>query len=189
MTLTRCITAAALAATLSCQKAETPDQAMARMAQEAAAARTAIEAQDARFAAFVAAGQADSIAMMYTADAVLMPANEPPVSGRDNIRQWMATLTGMGSWTLVPSTIEVVANGPHAVQRGSYTLSFTPGPNAPAGMAAMTDSAGAGGRAAAGAGHVRATVPWSRRRAGAAVAERSRSPPGPRDAIAGALRP
>ena len=50
---------ASLVALAACQKAETPEQAAARMEQETAAARTAIEAQNAAFAAHFSAGHAD----------------------------------------------------------------------------------------------------------------------------------
>lgn len=140
MICTRYFSAVVLVALVGCQQAETPEQAMARMERESAAARAAIEAQNARFARFFAAGQADSMLTVYTEDAELLPPNAPAVSGRENIRQWLGTMVGTGTWSIAPTTVAVIANGPHAIERGRFIMSYTPGPNAPAGMTAMTDT-------------------------------------------------
>jgi len=138
MKLTRLI-AAALTIT-ACQKAETPEQAAARMEQETAAARTAIEAQAAAFSAHFSAGHADTVAAMYTEDGEVLPPNEKAVSGRANIQTYFANFLAMGTTSLTLTTNAVAASGSHAIERGSYVLSFTPGPNAPKEMKAVSDT-------------------------------------------------
>jgi hypothetical protein len=84
MKLTRLI-AAALTLT-ACQKAETPEQAAARIEQESAAARTAIDARNAAFEAHFMAGHADSVAAFYAEDGEILPPNDKAVSGAPTSR-------------------------------------------------------------------------------------------------------
>ena len=139
MKLTRLFTAA-LVAVAACQKAETPEQAAARAEQETAAARTAIEAQGAAFGTHFSAGHADQVAALYTEDAEVLPPNEKAISGRANIQAYFATFLGAGTASLALTTGTVVASGTHAVERGSYVLAFTPGPQAPKEFKAITDT-------------------------------------------------
>ena len=139
MKLTRLFTAA-LVAVAACQKAETPEQAAARMEQESAAARTAIEAQGAAFAAHFSAGHADSVAAYYTENGEILPPNSPAASGRANIASWMAAGLAMGSYTLNLTTQGVMASGDNALERGAYVFTYAPGPNAPKGSKAMADT-------------------------------------------------
>lgn len=138
MRLTRLI-AAALVMT-ACQKAETAEQAAARMEQQSAAARTAIEAQNARYGAFMAAGQADSVASLHSEDSEILPPNEKAVSGRANIATYMAGGMSQGAFSLTLTSSAVMADGDNAFERGNYTFVFTPGPNAPKEMTAMSDT-------------------------------------------------
>ena len=57
-----------------------------------AAAKQAIDANNARWAQLTAAGHADSIAEFYTADAVIMPPNMSTFHGRDSIRAFFAVM-------------------------------------------------------------------------------------------------
>lgn len=139
MRLTRLITATVITLA-ACQKAETPEQAAARMEQETAAARTAIEAQDAAFGAHFSAGHADSVAAIYTEDAEILPPNEKAIAGRANIQAYFAGFLGQGTASLALTTTAVAVSGTHAVARGSYVLSFTPGPSAPKEMTAVADT-------------------------------------------------
>ena len=136
MTRTAWIAAASLALAACAPKPETAEQAQARLRAESDSAKTAIEAANARFAGYLSAGQADSAALIYAEDAVLFPSGTPAISGRAAImaqfQQWVA----MGHWTVEATTREVEASGPVAVETGSNITTFTPGPNAPRGMAA-----------------------------------------------------
>ena len=129
--------AAALLALAACApKPETPEQAQARLRAESDSAKTAIEAANARFAGYLAAGQADSAALIYAEDAVMFPSGTPAISGRAAILAQLQQWVAMGHWTVKATTREVEASGPVAVETGSNVTTFTPGPNAPRGMAA-----------------------------------------------------
>lgn len=127
---------AALLGVAACRPtAETPEQMQARMDQESAAARQAIEAANANFARWFAAGQSDSTTSMYTENATVMPPNQKAATGRQAIKASFDGLFAMGTWTIALTPGSVIANGPLAVESGTYVLGFTPGPNAPPGMA------------------------------------------------------
>jgi ketosteroid isomerase-like protein len=119
-----------LALMTGCQPAaETAEQAETRMDGEATAARTAIEASNAQFVAHFNAGHGDSVAAFFAEDGRVMGPNLPVVSGR----QAIAGAMGMeaASPTLVLTTESVVANGPLAVEVGTYRITLNP-PGAPA---------------------------------------------------------
>lgn len=127
--------AAALVGVAACQPAETPEQMQTRVEQESAAARQAIQAANANFARWFSAGQSDSAASAYTENAIVMAPNQKAVTGRQDIKTFFDGFFGMGKWTITLNTVSVVANGPVAVESGTYVLGFTPGPSAPPGMA------------------------------------------------------
>jgi len=135
------LVAAALVLAACAPKPETPDQMAARMKAEADTARTAIVAANARMSKYVAAGQMDSVAMLYAEDAVFYPANMPAVRGRPAILALFKNWGAAGAWTLMVSPLTVEANGPLAIETGRGLMTFAPGPNAPAEMkAAFTDT-------------------------------------------------
>ena len=114
-----------------CQPAaETAEQAEARMATETAAARTAIEATNARMAAHMNAEQFDSAAMIYAEDARGLPPNMVADVGRAAILKSLQGMAGMKA-TIGFTTTSVSVNGPLAVETGTYSFTFTP-PGAPA---------------------------------------------------------
>jgi len=121
-------------------KPETPEQAQTRMDQEAAAARTQIEALAKRWEGWNAAGQADSIAAAFTDRGYQLAPNAPPAMGREAIQASQVQTFSMGQSTIHISVDQVSANGPLAVARGAYDVGVTPGPNAPAGMTAIADT-------------------------------------------------
>jgi ketosteroid isomerase-like protein len=127
---------------LACQQAETAEQAQARMQEETTAFRTWLEAEQTRFEAWEAAGQADSVASMYTDNAVAAFANQPPLMGRQAVRDNAAMLYAMGTAGIDVRTVTAMANGDLAVEHGRYVYTFTPGPTAPPGMADMFPDSG-----------------------------------------------
>jgi ketosteroid isomerase-like protein len=117
---------AVAAALAGCQpKAETPEQADARMAAETAAARTAIDAANAQYMAHFAASHGDSLAALFAENGRMMVPNAPAAAGRQAIAQGLGMMAGM-SPQLTLSTESVVANGPLAVELGSYKFSMSP---------------------------------------------------------------
>jgi ketosteroid isomerase-like protein len=139
----RSVIAVALLALAACTpKPETPEQMAARMKAESDSAKMAIEAANARFVRYFSEGKADSAAMNYAEDAVLMLSNEPAANGRAAIQAKIAEWMGYGTWTMTATTTRVDANGPLAVEQGTYVQDFKAGPTAPPGMAAMFPDTG-----------------------------------------------
>jgi ketosteroid isomerase-like protein len=134
--MSRVVLALGLGVVAGCApKAETPEQADQRMATEAAAARTAIEASNQQFMAYFNAGQSDSLAALFAENGRMMAPNGAAAVGRAAMT---TTLKGMAAMkpTLVLTTEDVAVNGPLAIERGTYKFTFTL-PGAPA---AMTDT-------------------------------------------------
>lgn len=127
---------AMLLAVAACQPAaETPNQAQARMDAESAAAKTVIDSLAREFATHFNAGHADIVAGFYMENATAMPPNAPMSSGRSAIQSVMQSYIDMkAQLTLTPQA--VMANGPLAVERGVYSITFTP----PGATAPMTDT-------------------------------------------------
>ena len=123
-------------------KPETPEQAAARMTAESDSARTAIEAANARFVGYFLAGKADSAAMNYVEDAAFYMANEPLTKGRAAIQAKMNEMMSLGTWQFTATTTSVDANGPLAVEQGTYIWGLKPGPHTPAAVAAMFPDTG-----------------------------------------------
>lgn len=110
-------------------KAETAEQAQARMASEATSARTEIEASNQMFMAHFNAGRGDSLAAIYAENGRVMAPNEPVAAGRTAIAASMGMMGAMKP-NLVLTTESVVANGDLAVEAGTYKITLTP-PGAP----------------------------------------------------------
>ena len=114
----------AVALLAGCQKPETPEQASARMAAESDSAKTAIEAANVRYARHMNGGHPDSIAMIFTEGGLMMGPGAPTVAGRDSIRAMMTRTPLPPGATLAFTAVDVAANGPIAIERGSYTFSM-----------------------------------------------------------------
>src|SRR5512144_744775 len=120
----------ALVALAACKPAATPPP------DTSAAAKTAIDAANATWPRLTSTGHADSIADLYTADAVLMPPNMPTVRGRDSIRAIFAVMNTMADATLTLRAEAVWASGPAATEMGRWTWSWAAGVTPPPGMPA-----------------------------------------------------
>ena len=137
----RRLAAVTLLALAACApRQETPEQMAARMKAESDSARPALQAALEAYARHLAAGQADSLAMFYAEDAVLLQNNGPALKGRAAIQATVAQSLSWGTWHIGFATTRVDANGPLAVHEYTYVMSFKPGPHAPSGMAAFTDT-------------------------------------------------
>ncbi len=86
-------------------------------------ARIGIERSDLRFEQAVAAGDADAIAALYTENAVILPPDSPPITGRAAIREYMAGLVAAGIDGVDIETVEVVRFDDMAVERANLTIS------------------------------------------------------------------
>ncbi len=110
-------------------KAETPQQAKARLTTEAADAKRAIDSLNTDFEGHFNAGHGDLVAAQYTEDGELQVPNAPLTKGRQAIA---AAVNGLGTMKAAIKTTatSVAASGPIAIERGEYTLSLVP-PGAP----------------------------------------------------------
>lgn len=90
-------------------------------AETAADVRAKIEANNAAFSRHVAAAQPDSLAALYTTDAVLMLGNAPAAKGAAAIRGAFAGLVEQDA-SITLTTDEVVLADSVAVEHGEYAL-------------------------------------------------------------------
>ncbi len=122
------VTALALAA---CTPAATPPP------DTSAAARAAIDAANANWPRLTSTGHADSLAELYTADAVMMPPNMASVHGRDSIRAFFAVMNTMKGVTLTLKAVSVWGSGDAATEMGRWTWTWAAGTTAPPGLPAV----------------------------------------------------
>lgn len=130
--------AAALLLAACAPKPESPEQMAARLKAESDSARAAIEASNARFVQFVAAGKADSAAANYAEDAVMYPDHAPAVHGRAAIAKWFSDGLAGGTMTMSVKTISVEASGPIAIETGTNAYALVP--KAPPGARSVVDT-------------------------------------------------
>jgi ketosteroid isomerase-like protein len=84
-----------------------------------AAAQVAIRAQNDRWARYTNAAQADSFPALFTADAVMMPPNVPPVTVHDSIAARVKALM-LPNGTLTLDNQSIVVSGAVAIVRGKF---------------------------------------------------------------------
>jgi len=117
--------------TLACQEQATTDP---------AEVRAIIESHNADLVRWYAEGQIDSAAMVFAEAAWQMPPNAPPLVGREAYHTFWSQAATWGEWNFTLDAQDVVTHGPIAVERGKYTLRFTPNDQAPEEMGAMEDA-------------------------------------------------
>ena len=100
-----------------------------------AAAKVVIDSLDVEFAKHFNMGHADLVAAFYTEQGHLMAPNMAAAVGRPAITQGLAGMAAMKPELKLTSEM-VVANGPVAIDRGTYTFTFTP----PGATAPVTDT-------------------------------------------------
>ncbi len=96
-----------------------------RMQTEAAAARSSIDGVNAMYMAHFNAVHGDSLAALFVEDGRMMAPNAPPAVGRAAMAAGVNSMTGVKP-TLTLTTLSLEANGPLAVEVGSYKLSIQP---------------------------------------------------------------
>lgn len=126
----RFVSALAIITLTGCIRGESPAQANARRRAEAADAMAKINEANHRFVTAYAAGQADSVAALYTPDAHLMAPNAPEAVGTKAIRDLVASEVAQGKWTLTLATKQLSGMDSTVIERGRYIVDFTPGPKA-----------------------------------------------------------
>lgn len=98
---------------------------------DVAAERRTIDSLNTKVEGWYAANQPDSVASIFTPNAWLMPPNDAPVIGQDSIRAFWRNMLGMGKWAFDLRAEDVMAADSVLVERGQFTLKFTPNSNAP----------------------------------------------------------
>jgi len=122
---------------IACQSHESPQQAQTRMEQESQAFTAVATVTAKRYSGWVAAGQADSIADIFTEQGREMFPNEPAAVGRAAIRMNEARSAATMTSKLVIRGESYMASGPLGIERGSFTFEGRAKPGAPKGMPAV----------------------------------------------------
>ena len=104
----------------------------ARTAAESARAKTAIDAINERYARYLAGNQADSVASLFMERGVMMPPNSPALTGREAIRAYVASGPMPPGSTVKFVAVDVQANGPMVIERGTYQFAMPAVGKAPA---------------------------------------------------------
>jgi uncharacterized protein (TIGR02246 family) len=126
------LSVAALLLLPACQVAEKPANDAAEVngtaAVETDADEQAIRGHVERWLQLVKAKDAAGIAELYAEDGAVMPPNAPIGKGRAAIQQTWASMMATPGFglTFVPEQIIVSSSGDMALDRGTYTLNFTP---------------------------------------------------------------
>jgi ketosteroid isomerase-like protein len=134
-----CAAGALLAA---CGSHESPQQAQARMEKETESFTAAASATMKRFQGWLMAGQADSIASVFTEQGREMPPNQPAVIGRPAIKVYESQHAAMMTAKLSLRGESYMASGPLGVERGSFTFEGKAIPGAPKGVPASVHDEG-----------------------------------------------
>jgi ketosteroid isomerase-like protein len=121
---------AAAALAVGCAATETPEQAQARMQAESDSVRRFVEDLATRFSQFVNNKQSDSIAALYAGDARIMPPNDTAVTGSAAVKAMFDMWFSQGTPTLEFTVQNVTANGPIAIERGTFRWTFAANPGA-----------------------------------------------------------
>lgn len=84
--------------------------------------RTEIAAVNGAFEDAVRKGDAETMASLYTPDAIAFPPNAPMSKGRENIKQlWASVISGMGLKSVKLETLDLEVAGDTACEVGQAT--------------------------------------------------------------------
>lgn len=106
---------------------------------ESDSVREVIERLNAKAVRSYAAGDVDSLCLIFSEDCWQMPPNSPPLIGRTAIREFWTEAVKWGKWDFRLETRAVDVSGTMAVERGKYVVRFTAGPNPPPAMPSFED--------------------------------------------------
>ena len=107
--------------------------------QSAEDVRELIDRNNASAVRWYATGDVDSLVSIFAVDAWQMPPNSPPLVGREAIRGFWREAVKWGKWEFTLQAQDISVSGQMAVERGKYSLKFTAGSGAPAGMVSFQD--------------------------------------------------
>jgi ketosteroid isomerase-like protein len=104
---------------VSCQQQEEkPAEPMGLSTEDIAANKAIVDA----FAQGAMSNDWPAVAALYTDDAIVMPANEPMVQGKEAILEWQQLYPTIKEFALTAE--EVFGNGDVAVVRGTYSMTL-----------------------------------------------------------------
>ncbi|MEJ2613993.1 MAG: DUF4440 domain-containing protein [Ignavibacteriaceae bacterium] len=93
---------------------------------DSAAAKKAIDNGNALLSNSLAKGDIQSIANLYTEDAIALPPNSEMLEGRDSIKTFWESVTRMGLVNIHLTTTDITGSGNIAVETGNYKLEIYP---------------------------------------------------------------
>ena len=93
---------------------------------DSAAAKKEIDNGNAILSSSLAKGNTQSIANLYTQDAIVLPPNKEMVEGRDTIKELWGSFTKMGLVNIHLTTTNITGSGNIAVETGKYNLEIYP---------------------------------------------------------------
>jgi ketosteroid isomerase-like protein len=103
------------------------------MDQETASAKQAVATVERNYERFVNEGKADSVASLYAEQGRAMQPHGPTLSGREAIRANQAQNMATYDFKLTITSENLMANGPLAIETGTYSVEGTPKKGAPMG--------------------------------------------------------
>lgn len=114
---------AVMALQLACNTTVDKDKEMttASPAFDLSAARTSIEADNAKFADEVKRGDSAAVAAHYTSDAWVMMSNSEPAKGKEIASVW-GQISRMGIKDMKITTVDLIGNADLLVETGNYEL-------------------------------------------------------------------
>ncbi len=92
------------------------------VAAQNAAVKAAIDANNKKFGAAIAAGNPAGVAGLYTDDAMVLPPNGEAMSGRPAIEKLFQALVAAGIKEITLTAQEVEAHGDVATELGAYSV-------------------------------------------------------------------
>lgn len=108
----------------ACAKPETAEQTATRMQAESDSARVLITAQGEATVRHMNANHPDSMAATFTENGIMMPPAMPAITGRAAIQAHQTANPLPPGARLAVTPVDVVANGPIAIERGTYVFSM-----------------------------------------------------------------
>lgn len=111
----------------ACDTTEVSRDPVTTSTEDVASVRAEIDRSNQRLTDLISRQQFDSLHLLYTDDAVLLPQNSEPVEGADAIRAWWGNAEELRVSRLELETTDVEVSGDMAVETGRYTLTLQPG--------------------------------------------------------------
>lgn len=110
---------------------ETDKQARERINTESLEAKKSIDKSNKQIEKWYKSKQADSLVNHLAENGIQFPPNSAPLRGKESVRKYWEQLFQFGNIDFSLQTQDVKANGPLAVELGTYSFKFSPNQNSP----------------------------------------------------------